>query len=392
MTEGTIVKWTRSPGQRVQQGEVIAQIETEKLNYDLQATDSGVFHPTASEGAVVPVDGVMGYLLAEGEAPPSTQGQPAPARPAAPAAVASRPAGPRAPAGEVRSAPGARKLAASLGVDISQVTPTGPGGRVVEADVRAYAEQAARAQPQPAAPSAPATPAAPPGLPAPSRVVQMAGMRRSIARHMHDSLAGTAQLSFFLEVDITEAMRLRREVSRTSDLNLSTAHVLLKACAEALKRHPELNTVLRDGNIYYFDEVNIGFAVALAEGLIVPVVRQADRKDIFQIAREFNELTARARDGKLRPDDVAGGTFTISVLGIVDGFTPILNAGQSAILGAGRSLEKPVVRGGQVAIREMMTLSLTVDHQVIDGAVAASFLRRLQQLIERPEGLFKAST
>jgi pyruvate dehydrogenase E2 component (dihydrolipoamide acetyltransferase) len=388
MTEGTIARWAKAPGERVQRGEVIAEIETEKLNYDLEATDSGVFHPAVAEGAAAPVDGVIGYLLAEGEAPPQAAG-PSAAHGAAPrqAAAPSRLVAPAAGEEVVPSTPGARKLAAQLGVDISKVTPTGPRGRVVEADVRAYAEQQKAGAV--AAPTAAQTPRPPPGLPEPSKVAPLKGMRKAIADNMRGSVASTAQLSFFIEVDVTEAMRLRRETSQASGVTISIAHVLMKACAEALRRNPELNTILRDGNVFYFDDVNIGLAVALDEGLIVPVVRQADKKGLLQITREASELAARARDGKLSPDEVVGGTFTISVLGTVDGFTPILNPGQSAILGAGRSVEKPVVRDGQVVAREMMTLSLTVDHQVIDGAVAASFLRRLQQMVERPAALFK---
>ena len=190
----------------------------------------------------------------------------------------------------------------------------------------------------------------------------------------------------------TAGMRVARNDRRNTKLTRTTiamAHVLIKACAESLKRNPELNSLLSDGNVHYFDQVNIGVAVSLKEGLIVPVVKQAGAKSIFEIALETDELADKARDGKLKPGDTAGGTFTISVLGSVDGFTPILNAGQSAILGVGRSVNKPVVKNGDIVVREMMTVSLTVDHQVIDGAVAAGFLRRLKQLVERPAGLFK---
>lgn len=377
MTEGTVAKWAKAPGQQVQQGEVLAEIESEKLNYDLQATDTGVFHPMVDEGATVDVDGLLGYLLAEGEAPPEPPTpQRAAAAPAA-GATAPRPSPTQAPGEVVSSTPGARRLAASLGVDISQVTPTGPRGRVVDADVRAYAEQ------QPAAPKAP------PGLPAPSKIAPLRGMRKAIAEHMRGSISTTAQLSYFLEVDVTEAQRLRRESSKDRDEAIAMAHVLIKACAETFKRQPALNSVLSDGNILHFDQINIGVAVALDEGLIVPVLRNVESKDIYQISNETQELAEKAREGKLLPDDVAGGTFTISVLGSVDGFTPILNQGQSAILGVGRSVQRPVVKDGEIVVREMMTLSLTADHQVIDGAVAASFLRRLQQTIERPAPLFR---
>ena len=380
MTEGTISKWNKAAGEGVEQGEVIAEIESEKLNYQLEAGGAGILHTVAGEGDVVPVDGIIGYLLAEGEAPPS-------AETSAPAADARRAAARRAPARKagrrgdpgVPSTPGARRLAASLEVDISQVTPTGPRGRVTEGDVRAFAES------QQAAPAK----AGPRGLPEPASSDALSGMRKSIADHMRSSLSDTAQLSFFMELDVTEAQRLRKDASSGSDVTLSIAHVLTKACAGALQRYPALNSVMADGQILTFDDVNVGVAVSLREGLVVPVVRGADAKSIEEIAGETTDLADRARAGSLRPDEVLGGTFTISVLGSVDGFTPILNAGQSAILGVGKSAEKPVVRDGEIVIREMITVSLTVDHQVVDGAVAAGFMRRLQQLVERPASLFK---
>ena len=377
MMEGTVTALTKSPGEPVSQGEVIAEIETEKVNYDLEATDSGVFHPVVEEGATVAVDGLIGYVLAEGEAPPEAPSpQPAPVSP-----QVSSPAPTPRPAAPVRgdvvpSTPGARRLAAKLDVDISQVTPSGPRGRVVETDVRAHAEGKKPAQ----------TPA---GLPEPSKSVPMEGIRKTIAEHMQSSISGTAQLSYVLELDVTEAQQRRRQVSKETDSTMTLGHVIIKAAAEALKRVPALNTVLSGGNILYFDEANIGFAVALDEGLIVPVVRDVGRKNIREVSAEANELAGKAREGRLLPDDLLGGTFTVSVLGVVDAFTPILNRGQSAILGVGRSVEKPIVKDGDVVVREMMTVSLTADHQVVDGAVAAGFLRRFQQMVERPGQLFR---
>ena len=379
MTEGIVTKWTKAKGDHVDQGEVLAEIESEKLNYDLEATVTGVFHPVVNEGDTVPVNGILGYVLAEGEAPPAQEApqSPTPAVGAASSSAPSRPGRAAAPvqAGDaVPSTPGA----ASLGVDISQVTPTGPRGRVVDADVRAHAEiQGAEKAPK-----------SPPGMPQPSKTVPLEGMRRTIANHMKNSLSDTAQLSYFLEVDITEAQALRREKSRGSDGTIAIAHVLVKACAEALKRNPVINTLLVDGNVLYFDEINIGVAVALDDGLIVPVLRNVENKGILEISQGVQELAEKARVGHLSSSEVTGGTFTISVLGSVDGFTPILNRPQNALLGVGRSVQKPVVRGGEIVVREMMTISLTGDHQVIDGALAASFLRRLQQLIERPSQLF----
>ena len=428
MTEGTVVRLARSQGDEVNQGEVIAEIETEKLNYDLESVAAGRFHPLVDEGATVAVDGLIGYVLAEGEEAPA---QEAPAAPAARVATRQAPQRRQAARGQsggaVRSTPGARRLASSLGVDISQVTPTGPGGRVVEADVRAFAEaQAAAPTVVPSTPgarrlasslgvdlsqvmatgprgrvvesdvrayvdaqAAEQAPAMPPGLPEPSRSEPLSGMRRSIARHMSDSLRNSAQLSYFLEVDATEVQRLRREASQGQDTTITLAHALIKACAESLRRVPAMNSVLANGTIHYFDQVNIGVAVALDDGLIVPVVRDVGSMSITEIADATFELANKARANALSPDDVVGGTFTISVLGSVDGFTPILNPPQSGILGVGRIVQKPVVSRGEIVVREMLTLSLTADHQIIDGAVAASFMRRLQATVERPARLFR---
>ncbi len=376
MTEGVVARWAKGQGDPVSQGELIAEIESEKLNYELEATSDGFLHQAVDEGATAGVDEVIGYLLAEGEEAPQPQQPAVPAAPsAAPSAAPQRRAARPGPGDVVPSTPGARRLAASLGVDISQVTPTGPRGRVVNADVQAFhdAQQ----------------PKAPPGMPEPTRIEPLGGMRRAIAQNMHDSLAGTAQLSYFLEVDVTEAQRMRREAARESGSSVNMASVLIKACAESLKRVPALNSILVDGSVMYFDEVNMGVAVALEDGLIVPVLKGVQEMSIPQIADGIQDLSVKAREGRLSSTEISGGTFTISVLGVVDGFTPILNPPQNALLGVGRSSQKPVVRGGEIVIREMMTLSLTGDHQVIDGAVAASFFRRLQQLVERPAALFR---
>ena len=379
MTEGTIAKWATASGETVTQGEVIAEIESEKLNYELEATRNGVLHTLAAEGDTVQVDMVMAYLLDEGEAPPEPDAPAAAPTTSASAAPARADTKPSLAGTAVPSTPGARRLAVKLGIDISEVTATGPRGRVIEADVRCHSDASTEE-------SASTTP---PGLGAPASTTTIEGMRKTIAEHMRRSIAETAQLSFFLDLDVTEAQRLRREHSANTDDTVSLAHVLIKACAEALRRNPKLNSVLAGGTIYHYDEINVGVAVSLDEGLIVPVVKGVESMDIDQLATEITALAERARTGELRSGDLAGGTFTVSVLGSVDGFTPILNAGQSAILGAGRSVEKPVVRRGEVVVREMMTVSLTVDHQVIDGAVAAGFLRRLQQLVERPAAIFK---
>ncbi|MDP6454204.1 MAG: dihydrolipoamide acetyltransferase family protein, partial [SAR202 cluster bacterium] len=378
--EGTVVRLAKAQGDNVGQGEVIAEIEPEKLNYDLEATVGGVFHPVVDEGANVEVAGIIAYMLAEGEAPPEAPQAQAPATAAASPAAAPPPrrAAPATSGDVVPSTPGARRLAANLEVDLSQVLPSGPRGRIVEADVRAFAEEQ----------QAESAPKLPPGLPAPSESKPLRGMRQTIARHMKDSLANSAQLSYSLELDVTEAQRMRREASQGQD-TITLADVLMKACAETLKRVGAVNSVLVDGTAHYFDQVNIGLAVALGDGLIVPVIQDVGNLNLQQISEAATDVSTKARDSKLSVNDVVGATFTISVLGTVDVFTPILNPPENGILGVGRSVEKPVVRGGEVVIREMMTVTLTADHQVIDGAVAASFLRRLQATVERPAALFR---
>ena len=366
MTEG-IVTFVKSKGDSVNQGEVILEIESEKLNYDLEASANGIFHTLVSDGSTVPVDDLIGYLLDSGEEPPVEESNPvsenittSPKRSESKASVSKD-------SKLTPSTPGARKLAAKLDVDLSLVTPTGPRGRVVEADVRLFAES-----------NTDSGVSIPPGLPEDYEIVPMKGMRKAIADNMKRSLGDSAQLSFFLEVDVTDAQTYRRE------LGVELTSFLIKASGLALSKVPTMNSVISNDAIFVFDKVNIAMAVALEEGLVVPVMEDVNNKSIKEISEEVKYLSDKARDGKLKSDQLFGGTFTISVLGSVDGFTPILNQGQVAILGIGRSQKKPVAIKDEIVIREIMTISLTVDHQAIDGAVAANFCRRLQQLIEKP--------
>ena len=377
MTEGVVTRFTKAQGDNVTQGEVIAEIETEKVNYDLEATVSGVFHPSVDPGATVAVDDVMGYLLDEGEQAPAKESQNAStAKPARRDRTSSptRSQARRKEGSPVPSTPGARKLAANLGVDLEKITPTGPRGRIVEADVRNFVEAA----PADKTDESNTQEGLPAGHPDPVEEIPLRGMRRAIANNMKKSLAETAQYSFFFEVDVTDAQTYRRE----SGVGLT--EFLIKAAGEAIKRVPTMNSVIAGDTIYRFDQINVAMAVALENGLVVPVIKDVGNKSVEQISEDVKNLSAQAREGKIRPDQLVGGTFTISVLGSVDGFTPILNQGQVGLLGVGRSNQKPVVKRGEIVIREMMTLSLTGDHQAIDGAVAGNFCRRLQQLVENP--------
>ena len=395
MSEGTITRWTRAKGEAVRAGEVIAEIETEKISYELEATADGIVHPLVEEGAILPVDGLMGYLLADGEAVP----EPKAARPVPRAGIpagtsaartdASRPT-PRAAASAgsagtpvVPSTPGARRLAARLGVDLGAVTATGPAGRVTEEDVKVFSErESASAQVVHPGDSLPR------GLPEPLESIPLSPMRKAIGEHMRASLGSTAQLSFFLEVDVTEAQRRRREASSGDGVRITFADVVMMACARALERVPALNSRLVGGVIHRFAGANIGLAVAMDDGVVVPVVKGVQAMAIDELARTTRDLVLRARAKQLRADELTGGTFSLSVIGQVDGFTPILNDGQTAILGVGRSASKPAVKDGKMVVRELSTMSLSVDHQVVDGAHAAAFMRRLQQALERPGALF----
>lgn len=377
MTEGVVTKFTKAQGDNVTQGEVIAEIETEKVNYDLEATVSGVFHPSVDAGATVAVDDVMGYLLDEGEEAPAKESPDASTgnrtrRDKTSSSPRNQPR--RKKGSQVPSTPGARKLAANLCVDLEKITPTGPRGRIVEADVRNFAESADSSKTE----GENLQSELPAGHPDPVEETQLRGMRRAIASNMKKSLTETAQYSFFFEVDVTDAQAYRRAAG------VGLTEFLIKASGEAIKRVPAMNSVIAGDTIYRFDQVNVAMAVALENGLVVPVIEDVGNKSLKQIAEDVKNLSAQAREGKIRPDQLVGGTFTISVLGSVDGFTPILNQGQVGLLGVGRSNQKPVVQKGEIVIREMMTLSLTGDHQAIDGVVAGNFCRRLQQLVENP--------
>ena len=361
MTEG-VVTFVKSKGDAVNQGDVIAEIESEKINYQLEAASDGIFHTIVTDGATVPVNDVIGYLLEEGEAPPIVEST-NPSTLAQTSPVQKRIVTPPKDSKVIPSTPGARKLAVKLGVDLSSVTPTGPRGRIVESDVRVFADS---------------NKDIPLGLPEDYEIIQMKGMRKAIADNMKHSLTDSAQLSFFLEVDVTDAQLYRRE------LGVELTAFLIKALGLALSKVPAMNSVISTDSILIFNKVNIAMAVALEEGLIVPVIEDVNNKSIIEISEEIKLLSDQARDGKLNSNQLRGGTFTISVLGSVDGFTPILNQGQVGILGIGRTQKKPIVEKDQIVVKEMVTVSLTVDHQAIDGAVAANFFRRLQQLIEKP--------
>ena len=388
MQDGTIVKWLKQEGDSVVEGEPIVEVETAKIQTELESTASGILvHIMVAEGTIVPVRGLLAIVADPGEevprpatdtpqSPPSQGGVAAPSGQGATGRVAaprvdSPVTSPPAPVGDrVQVVPAARRLAREKGIDLGRVRGTGPRGRIVIADV----EQAVQAPSQAPDQTAP-------------RTVQIEGMRRTIATRMLQSQQTMAQVTLTTEANVADAMALRAGVSRQwTELSLSPLHLAVKAAARALKEHPRLNAIQAEDHVQLMEEVNIGVAVSLTEGLITPVIRNADQKTLAQISAEARDLASKTREGRARPEDVTGGTFTISNLGAyeVDAFTPIINPPEVAILGVGRVVEKPVILQGVISKGAMMYLSLTFDHRVVDGAPAAEFLQKLKGYLEDP--------
>jgi pyruvate dehydrogenase E2 component (dihydrolipoamide acetyltransferase) len=367
MQDATIVRWLKHEGDSVSEGEPLVEIETAKIETEMESTAAGVLaHILVPEGTTVPIRTVLAIVAAAGEQVPRPLGV-APAVTAAPSAAPAPP--PSAAAGSVQITPVARRLAQQHGIDLSRVQGSGPGGRVVREDV----ERAV-------APQAEATARA-------AAVVSITGIRQTIATRMLQSVQTTAQVTLTTEVDVTDAMTLRAGLARQwADVGLSPLHLVIKAAARALKVHPRMNGLQKDRAVELLAEINVGVAVSLQEGLIVPTIRRADEKPLADIASESRDLAKKAREGTISYDEVTGGTFTVTNLGAygIDAFTPIINAPQIGILGVGRVVDKPVVYQGEITKRSMMFLSLTFDHRVIDGAPAAEFLCTVKEYLEDP--------
>ncbi len=406
MTEATVIAWQVPEGSHVNRGDVVVTIETDKTQWDVEAQAPGWLHVLIPPDETVPVGRVIAFL-AESEAELATlQHQPAPEIMTTAQEPATEPAkqsaGPvlSTPArrDDIRVSPVARQIALEHGLDLASVTGSGPGGRIVRQDIeRALAAR----EPVTAAPTAGgASPAVAPVSEVHdgkrvATTIPLKGMRRTIAEHMHRSLSVAAQLTYMGEADMTEVAGLRnRLLAREQDLGvrISYTDILVVAIARALRDVPIINSSLVGEEIMVWDDVNIGVAVALDRGLeggiIVPVVRHADRKPLREVSTEIARLVEQARSGRLRPDDVAGGTFTLTNLATVGGGwfvgTPIINQPQSAILAVGAVSDRPVARDGQVVIRPMMPYSLTFDHRVIDGAPASKFAARFTEMLAEP--------
>ena len=358
MKTGTVIQWFKKENEAVQKGEPLAEVLSEKITYDVEAPASGILRRILTEeGLDVPVDRAIGLIGTADESIPEEAAETEPT----PESTVSPPSAPRLEeiSERVLASPAAKRLAKELKVDLSQVKGTGPEGRVVEDDVRSFAEQLG-------------------GKPRVQEIIPMVGIRKTTAERLSLSARTAPHSTVIMEVDMSSAARIHRET------RLSYTEMLVRAVASALCEHRIMNATLDGDQIKVFEDVNVGVAVAAEKGLVVPVIRNTDRKSLTEIASALQMMVEKTRRGELTKDDVTGGTFTITNLGMfgVDVFIPIINPPETAILGVGRVVEKPVVVNGQVAVRSMMQLSLAYDHRIVDGAPAAQFLQTVKKILE----------
>lgn len=403
MEEGQLVQWLKSEGDDVANGDVLAEIETDKATMELVARGDGVLRKifldaggTAAVGAVIGViadadediSGIEGVSGGGGSAPaPTEESAPAEAEPAptesAPAPAQPAPAAPVASGGRVKASPVARRLAEEKGIDVATIAGSGPGGRVVKRDV-----EAAQAGGPPAASSAAAwTPDE-----AEYEDVPTSQMRKTIAKRLVTSIGPIPTFYLTMDVDMGRVMEARKSINAMLEKDggkISINDIVLKATAAALRQHPNCNAQWQDGFIRRFNAVHIGVAVAIEDGLITPVVRNAHMKGIAQIGDEVRELAGRAREKKLTPDEYTGATFSVSNLGMfgIHEFTAIINPPEAGILAVGGIEETPVVVDGQVVVRPRMRITMSCDHRVIDGAQGSRFLQTLKSMLEEPTAI-----
>jgi len=358
MKRGTVIQWFKKENETVEKGEPLVEVLSEKITYDVEAPASGVLRRIlAEEGMDVPVDWAIGLIGSVDEPIPEETAE----SETTPESAVSPPSLPRSveTSERVLASPAAKRLAKELQVDLNKVKGTGPEGRVVEDDVRLFADQFGvelRVK----------------------EVIPMVGFRKTTADRLSLSARTAPHSTVVMEVDMSNAARIHGETGR------SYTEMLVKAVALALREHTIINATLDGEQIKVFEDINVGVAVAGEKGLVVPVIRNADQKSLSEIASVLQALVEKARRGVLAKDDVSGGTFTITNLGMygVDVFIPIINPPETAILGAGRVVEKPVVVNGQVAVRPVMQLSLAYDHRIVDGAPAAQFLQTVKKILE----------
>jgi len=392
MEEGTLVRWLKQEGEPVKEGEPIAEIATDKATIELEAPASGILRGIrVLEGATVPINTPLAYILTEGETLPeeSKRDGATPTPAAAPQVVAppSEVKAAYAPAAEerIKASPLARKIAQEHGIDLRLLQGTGPQGRIVERDVLAYLEKMRPPAPAPvAAPPVPPTPA-PAGA---ARTEPLNRLRQITAQRTTEAKQTIPHFYLTMEIDMEEALALRAKLnSMEESFRISVNDMIVKACAVALEKHPIVNASYREGQLVYPDGIHIGIAVASEEGLLVAVVRHCEGKSLRRIAQEAQTLVQKAREGKLLPDEMTGNTFTVSNLGMfdIDEFSAIINPPASAILAVGAVKKVPVVlEDGSIQPRARMKVTLSCDHRVLDGATGARFLQELKRVLENP--------
>ena len=386
MEEGRLVKWTKHEGDAVKTGDTLAEVETDKAVMELVArADGQLIKVMVPEGSTVPVGSVVAYIGAPGEkvdgAAPAVSAAPATAQPSAvspqPPAPAAPPAAP-ADATRVKASPLAKRIAKETGVDLKSLQGSGPGGRVVKRDLEGA----------PAPVSAAPVPLPTPHAPAVARSgaafddVPLTQTRKTIAKRLAASLGPIPHFFLTSEVDMERAAEARGAL----EVKVSFNDIIIKAVALALIKHRACNAWFQDDHIRYWNEIHIGMAVAVEDGLITPVIRDADRKSLAEIGAEARELAQRARNRRLKPDEYTGATFSVSNLGMfdIDQFTAVINPPEAGIVAVGSVVERAVIVDGAVVGRRRLRLTMSCDHRVIDGATGAQFLKTLKQMLENP--------
>lgn len=390
MEKGKIVKWLKKEGEKVEKGEPLLEIETDKTTIEVEARVSGVLKIIAQEGEEAPIATTIGFIAKEGEQLPKgivTEVGPTVMETLEATSLEASTTEAKAEveaAARVKASPLAKKLADEKGVDLSRVPGTGPGGRITKEDVLAYVA------------SKPLTPVpreAVEEIVPEFQIVPMSSMRKAIAWKMVQSKTHVPHFYVSTNIDMTEAVRMREAWNSTVEaktgVRLSFTHLLIKAVAKALEEYPQLNSTLDGENIKTWQDINIGIAVSLEDGLIVPVLRGANKLSLTETAVEADRLIARAREKKLREEEFTGGTFTISNMGTLDveSFVAIINVPEIAILSVGRIADKPVVIDGRITARKTMTATLSADHRVVDGVMGAKFLQKVKKYLEAPNSL-----
>ncbi|HKK78595.1 MAG TPA: pyruvate dehydrogenase complex dihydrolipoamide acetyltransferase [Phaeodactylibacter sp.] len=424
MEEGNIVSWLKEEGEEVEAGETLAEVETDKATMELDSYFDGVLLHIAVKEGPVPINDVIAVIGEEGEdwkaaieaetsdngsdeeSAPAEEEQEAAEEEAAPAATASaEPQSDSSDGGKrIKASPLARSMAKEAKLDLAAIDGSGDGGRIVKRDVEAAIEQQQAApQPQPApAPEAPQQPATEPAKEeAPTaqvpefsisatgdnyEEVPVSQMRKTIARRLGESKFSAPHFYLTLEINMDNAIKVRKRLNEVAPTKISFNDLVVKACAVALRQHPNVNSSWLGDKIRYNKDVNIGVAVAVEEGLLVPVIRYADMKSLSQINTEVKTQAGKAKNRKLSMEEMEGNTFTISNLGMfgIEEFTAIINPPDSCILAVGGIIEKPVVKNGELAVGNMMKVTLSCDHRVVDGAMGAAFLNTVKEILEDP--------